>query len=933
MKIITKQTYGQIIRDKFPVLSSAGSLIRILVLFTISGFLASCQQTTNKILLNGEWALHLAPEKPPHSADPQSLDYNLSIQLPGTLDDAGIGDPNPVEPNLEREVMLHLHRKVTYTGPAYYTREINIPKNWEDKNISLRLERILWESIVWVNGQKVGNNLSLSTAHEYDLTSFLNPGKNTLTICVDNSKKYDLNRYDLAHAYTNHTQIIWNGILGDIILQAKSDVFLSNIEVFPDFSGKKISGSFSVSQPVQMAENAVVKVLDKQKREVASVSVPVNGTSNSFNLTVDEEIVPWNDVTPELYDLEITLLSNSGEKLHSLSQSFGFRNLEARDGRFFINGNSIFLRGTLDCAVFPLTGYPHTDVEGWRKTFSSAKDFGLNHIRFHSWCPPKAAFEAADQMGMYLQIELPNWGLNYGEDMGTVDFLNNEADEIIKAYGNHPSFVLMSLGNELQGNFAMLNGLVNRLQNLDNRHLYTTTSFTFEEGHGLYPEPVDDFFITQYTEKGWVRGQGVFDQYPPRFNADYTHAMYHIEVPLITHEIGQYSIFPDLSEIEKYTGVLEPTNFVAVKNDLDEKGLLPMSEAYTEATGKFATLLYKEEIERALKTDGIDGFQLLDLHDFSGQGTALVGVLNAFWEPKGFVTGEQWRMFCSELVPLLWFDKAVYTSSETFNGEFGIANYSHDLINQSIVWELKDSTGQWIDGNTLDGYNIVSGETTKLGNITIDLSKLKTPAKYLIELSLPGTSYKNNWEIWLYEDNLVMPENQIVVTGRWVEALTALEQGKSVLFSGSTDKLNGIEGKFVPVFWSPVHFPDQPGTMGLLVDPKHEAFSHFPTDFYSNWQWWDLFKNSKTLDIDSLNVEPVVTVIDNFFKNRRLTNLFQAKVKEGKLMFSSIDLQNDLENRPVARQLKYSLINYMNSADFSPERDISEAQLNSLFAQ
>ncbi len=933
MKITTKKIYGQNYRKRFPFLSSTGSVIRILVLITLSGFIASCQQTTDKILLNGEWALHLAPEKPPHSADPQSLDYNLSIQLPGTLDDAGIGDPNPVEPNLEREIMLHLHRKVTYTGPAFFTREINIPQNWNDKSITLRLERILWESIVWVNGQKVGSNLSLSTAHEYDLSSFLNPGKNNLTICVDNSKKYDLNRYDLAHAYTNHTQIIWNGILGDIVLQAKSNAFVSNIEVYPDFSGKKISGSFLVSQPAQRAENAVVKVLDKQKREVSSVSVPLKGSSNSFNIAIDEEIFPWNEFTPVLYDLEITLTDTSGAKLHSLSESFGFRNLEASDGRFFINEKPIFLRGTLDCAIFPLTGYPHTDVESWRETFAAAKEFGLNHIRFHSWCPPKAAFEAADQMGMYLQVELPNWGLNYGQDMGTVDFLNSEADEILKAYGNHPSFVLLSLGNELQGDFGMLNGLVNRLQNLDNRHLYTTTSFTFEKGHGLYPEPVDDFFITQYTEKGWVRGQGVFDQYPPRFNADYTEAMYHIQVPLVTHEIGQYSIYPDMSEIEKYTGVLEPTNFVAVKNDLDKKGLLPMAEVYTEATGKFGTLLYKEEIERALKTDGIDGFQLLDLHDFSGQGTALVGVLNAFWEPKGFVTGQQWRMFCSEVVPLLWFDKAVYTSSETFNAEFGMANYSHDLSNQSVVWELKDSTGQSIESNTLTGFEIVSGKTSKLGNISFDLTRLKTPAKYTIELSLPETNYKNNWEIWVYGDNVVMPENQIVVIDIWADALTALEQGKSVLFSGNPSNLNGIEGKFVPVFWSPVHFPDQPGTMGLLIDPDHEAFAHFPTDFYSNWQWWDLCKNSKTLDVDSLNVEPVVTVIDNFFKNRRLTNLFQARVKEGKLMFSSIDLHNDLENRPVARQLKYSLINYMNSPAFSPEKEISEAQLEAFFAQ
>jgi len=408
MKLFTKHFTGQFKGQKISILTSGRFAVKFLAVLLFTGFLTSCQKDTDVISLNGEWALHLSPDKSPQGTNPQTLDYNLLIQLPGTLDDAGIGDPNPVEPKLEREVMLHLHRKVTYTGPAYYTREINIPQNWKDKNITLRLERILWESVVWVNGQKVGNNLSLSTAHEYDLSSFLDPGKNTLKICVDNSKKYDLNRYDLAHAYTNHTQIIWNGILGNISLQASPENRIDEMEVYPDFLAKSVSGKFTVSQTDQMAKNAQVRVLDSQNLVIASAEVPVNETNNSFELAIDEEIVPWNEFTPELYDLEIVLLTASGKELHSMSKSFGFRNLESRSGRFFLNNNPIFLRGTLDCAIFPLTGYPHTDVESWHETFTAAKDFGLNHIRFHSWCPPKAAFEAADRMGMYLQVELPN---------------------------------------------------------------------------------------------------------------------------------------------------------------------------------------------------------------------------------------------------------------------------------------------------------------------------------------------------------------------------------------------------------------------------------------------------------------------------------------------------------------------------------------------
>jgi len=232
----------------------------------------------------------------------------------------------------------------------------------------------------------------------------------------------------------------------------------------------------------------------------------------------------------------------------------------------------------LECSIFPLTGHPPLDEAGWKKVFGAAREYGLNHLRFHSWCPPEAAFAAADKMGMYLQVELPNWSLTFGKDQSMVNFINEEADNIIREYGNHPSFVLWSMGNELEGDFDLLTDLVTRLKNKDPRHLYTTTTYSFQKGHGLQPETVDDFYITQNTEKGWVRGQGVFDQLSPDFKTDYTNSIDHITIPMVSHEIGQYSVFPDMKEIEKYKGVLTPVNFIAVKNDLEKKGLLAKAE-------------------------------------------------------------------------------------------------------------------------------------------------------------------------------------------------------------------------------------------------------------------------------------------------------------------------------------------------------------------
>ena len=155
-----------------------------------------------------------------------------------------------------------------------------------------------------------------------------------------------------------------------------------------------------------------------------------------------------------------------------------------------------------------------------------------------------------------------------------------------------------------------------------------------------------------------------------------------------------------------------------------------------------------------------------------------------------------------------------------------------------------------------------------------------------------------------------------------------MSQGKTVLLNPDYRMLKGITGRFVPVFWSPVHFPNQPSTMGLLMNKNHAAFNDFPTAGYTEWQWWDLCLKSKSLIIDDLDVTPVVSVIDNFVTNHHLANVFETKVGEGKLLFSSIDLINNLEKRPVARQLRASLLRYMESDAFDPIGNVSMADLD-----
>lgn len=560
------------------------------------------------------------------------------------------------------------------------------------------------------------------------------------------------------------------------------------------------------------------------------------------------------------------------------------------------------------------------DERGWMKVFTTAREYGLNHLRFHSWCPPEAAFRVADKMGFYCQVELPNWSLTVNKDSATAQFLYDEFDHIVHHYGNHPSLCMISCGNELQPDFDFLNKLTHYMKSCDSRHLYLTSTFTFEKGHGVRQEPEDDIFITQWTDKGWVRGQGVFDEHMPDFNSDYRAAAKDITVPLISHEIGQYSVYPNVREIEKYTGVLDPLNFKAIRDDLRRKGLLHRADDYLQASGRFAAILYKEEIERALKTPQQSGFQLLDLHDFPGQGTALVGLLDAFWDSKGLIQPQRFREFCAPVVPLARFEKAVWRAQERFTATIDVADYSENPKEKEINWQLTDEAGRIY----AEGFG---------SQVDVALDRVEKAQRLELLVTIKDSPWRNRWNIWVYPE-VEMPLNrQLIVTADINQALKALKKGKKVLFSPRTSTVKGLEGKFLPVFWSPVHFPKQAGTMGLLCNPKHPALSDFPTDMHSDWQWWNLVKRSRVMVLDSLpHMCPIVESVDNFVNNRRLALVFEAQVGKGRLIFSAIDLLTDSQ-LPEIQQLRYSLTKYMLGHEFRPTTTLTPTQLRSLLQE
>ena len=848
---------------------------------------------------------------------------DTSIKLPGTMDDAGLGPKNTKPPTLEGPYRLY-----DYAGPAWYQRDIDIPSAWQGKRVTLFLERCRWVTTVWLDDKLIGTQDSLIAPHRYDFGIGITPGKHRLTICVDNSVKINLGKF--VSALFGGTWGNMNGIIGRIELAATSPVWLEDVQVYPNVANKTALVKVKIGNQSGKAGtgNLVVSVVNHTSpgSDTPATPMPVFVKWDQTGGQVEFEArpqrgEPWDEFKPQLYQLSIDLMDLAGDgkqRLDSRSQLFGLRELSSKGTQFTMNGRPIYLRGTLECSIWPLTGYPPTDVPAWQRIYRIMKSYGLNHIRFHSWCPPEAAFAAADIEGIMIQAEGPMANVGAGADPARDAFIEAEFKRIVDTYGNHPSFCTMTLGNEYGGNNELLSRWVGMLIQRDPRHLYSSASSA--------PTTAN----RQWTEL--ATGRGVPSAGTMR---DLRDVVAGDARPIMGHEIGQWMCWPDSREIKKWSGVMALKNFEMVRDDLEKKHLLDLEPQFVQASGRFATLLYKEEIEVLLRTPGYAGFSLLDLHDYPTQGTALIGPLDAFWNSKGFITPEAYRKFCGPTVPLLRMPKRTYTIDEPFTATADLSHFGPvDLPEAKPVWSIKDDGGREIASGSLASLRAPTGKLTSLGSFTASLAAAKAPAKLTVTLALNNLS--NDWEIWVYPaKSPTLPPSTVMTSHVWDDATkAALADGKRVvLFPDKTNRALTLRGNFMPVFWSPVWFPtQQPNANGILCDPNHALFAKFPTDLHSNWQWWHLLNNSRTLILDDApaTFRPIVQIVDNFARNHKLGNLFEARVGKGSLLVCTMDLPRIAAQQPEAEQLLKGIFTYVGSPAFSPSQALELGLLDNL---
>ncbi len=825
-----------------------------------------------------------------------------------------------------------------YVGVAWYQREVVIPELWRGQKIELFLERPHWETTVWIDSIKVGIQNSLSTPHRYDLSKIVRPGRHIISIRVDNRIK-DINVGPDSHSITDHTQGNWNGIVGDIYLKATSPVFFDDIKLFTNIEEKSVKTVLNLDNII--GNNVYAKITLRAKscnskkvhvvpQLVREITVTKGKSQIEMIYPMGETVQLWDEFNPALYRLTVVLSDESGNTDVQEIQ-FGMRSFSIYGTRFEINNHPIFLRGTVECCIFPKTGYPPTDVASWEHVFTVCKNHGLNHMRFHSWCPPEAAFTAADKLGFYLQVEGPSWanhGVRLGDGLPIDRYIYDETNRIVDAYGNHPSFCMMAYGNEPAGRIQVkyLGEFVDYWKTKDNRRVYTSASIG--KSWPLVPESE---FIVRSEPRGlpWKqRPQSMFD---------YSGRIEKYKVPYVAHEMGQYCVFPNFKEIIKYTGVYKAKNFELFQEELTKNHMGDQAEDFLMASGKLQTLCYKSEIEAALRTPGFAGVQLLSLNDFPGQGTALVGVLDAFWDEKGYISAKEFRQFFGATVPLARIPKFVFRNNETFNAELEVAHFgSHPLKNVTAEWKVTDSKGAIIAQDLLEELDIPIGNCISLGEINLLLSKIIKAE--MLKLEVTVGNHVNHWNFWVYPAELPIENNSHIYFCNKLDqkAESILNNGGKVFLhaAGSVEHGKDVIQYFIPVFWNTSWFKMRPPhTTGILCEFEHPAFTYFPTEFHSNLQWWEILDRQQVMNIELFPPEfkPLVQPIDTWFLNRRLALLFEAQLGNGKIIVCSADLQSNINERPAARQLLYSLTKYMLSDQFNPEYKIGYSIIEELF--
>ena len=945
-----------------------------------------------KILLDGSWHVELEDGT------------TGQMDLPGTLDENGIGHrdvganqwhPDAALGNAEEEIdkdapiATRFTRRHTYEGKARISRRIKIPEYGMER-LFVRVERARALRL-FVDGAEscIFRQGTLSTPYIFELTG-VTPGEHEFTFLSDNSYPgMPKTAICYSSAATDETQTNWNGILGECSMYTRPQNFIDSLRVYPRAvkkEEKNKADSYVIDVCVELAPGAKEILIDA-KMVLQSETLAAGNLENTQKLTeifgcagenlmetgaeaqenqktveiwfrnlpLRENVKLWDEAEGNLYEMAAILDSGMaaeyGDDIVDECQiRFGIRSFgDNGSGRLALNGRTIFLRGEANCAEYPETGHPPMTIPEWKEMLLKYRSYGINCVRFHSHCEPEAAFAAADELGMLLQPELSHWDPKNA--FGTEEsyrYYRAELVDLLKTYANHPSFVMLTLGNELQTQGEgreRMRELVRTAKRLDPTRLYADGSNAFYGEEGCDPE--NDFYTSQCCKDAVIRGtfsgmRGYLNENYPSADQTYDEAMTEIrkeyQKPVFSFEVGQFEVLPDFEELESFHGISDPVNLKLIKKRVEERGLLPTWEKYVEATGELSRLAYREEIEAAMRTRELSGISLLGLQDFPGQGTALVGMMNSHMEskPYPFARPERFREFFRESRIFVKLPRYTYEEGEYLTAEVEVANFGKESISGELVWTLgyrdcavNSGRGELRCDRADRQKNCPPGTYTSLGRLDIPLKVKGVSAALILTVSIGDCT--STYPVWVYQKTSPECPKNVYETRVFDEQTRAvLQNGGRVYLSPDADKESlpySIKTQFTTDFWSVGTFTDQEGGMGQLIDTEHPIFKEFPTDFHTDWQWWIMA--TKRAVILPHPMKTIITEMDSYAFLRPMAQLIEFRCLKGKVLLSTMELHKS-QQYPEARALQTAIYEYLSGEDFEPSEEIAEEELSML---
>ena len=720
-----------------------------------------------------------------------------------------------------------------------------------------------------------------------------------------------------------------------------------------------------------------------------------DGEDNKLNKPFKiENPTLWNTTNPNLYAFTAEIAFESKKEM--VEGKFGFRKLESKEGKFYLNNLPFFMRGYIRGA----TAHEHSnncnlsEADFYRKNILASKKFGFNFIRFHSVIPNETFFNVADELGILVHIELrePQSEYNNLEEMIETkkDLCSDELIyQTINSLYNHPSFAVYCIGNEIK-NLASNDRVVeigNLIKSEDPSRLFIDTcawgashrpnvdfdvqhmSYYFPFGkHAKMYEDTDNLLCC-----GTANGDAIMHE---NDQSKVTRAVW-FDIPLVSHEVCHYTALRDYKKLKekfKKYGTPEPWWIDEEIKMIEAKGMTEQFDELYHASKYFQLECWKFAFEGIRSSKLLSGFHFLQFADTEVYENSN-GLVDCF-DDENYIESKDFIRFNADRVLLAEIKDRIYYEGETVTAQFMLSNYGEEVDDVAdFVYSVTDSKGNVYTEGKLENIDIKRKGLYDICKLTIKLPEGKPSDRYVIKSQLvkDGKIVADNWwNVWVYKKALEISYKEftnydkdgIMITTDLEKAIENADKGNKVCLVYRCDWTRHLLDKKMPnpkyafkATWNrfkPVIWDRGTNYGGLNNVEMLNKYGFFTERFYDT-NMSVLTEDCDKIDLSEfpVKVNSIISGTDKSVRDRfdaysfcfnlpelmydrtlrDFSYLFDVKVGKGNLLVCGMNMLALDQNEPTTVNMANFIINYMKSKDFAPKNAISKEELLAYLAK